>query len=505
MLDREIRAFRIRAFIANIVLPFAVGAVRELFVALFNPRLAGGPSERLAYGLKPLVYVLMILFGLGGYAAVMRTVRPLLDRLRGSGDVAAARKASIALPWIMIAIHGGLWIAGTTGFYALYGFSTPGGVPYGVSLSLSVSWGIAAGVFSALIVESALAPLKRRLAMRDIRAGEKDLFARTRDPLAAASSAAALASAFVHVSDFYLHRTAAGMPDSGGLRYLAFALLAAGWIAYACGLLIASRSELRARLSSLRTQISQFADGQGDLTGRIDLVSFDGAGKVGASVNAFVDRLAAMIIRIKAVSEEEAASAEVLGRSVADNERFLGEFSATIADALDAFAAEKVHIDAADEGASRIAEGTDRNLAAARSQESSLSEAAATVETMIEGVKEVSSTAVLIKDRTDEFSRTMRSLSSTIKELLALQERLAERALSMREGAANITDVAQRINLLSLNASIEAAHAGDRGKGFAGVASARTSKAPRASTSGSATWRKPPERAPPRSSASAPP
>lgn len=71
----------------------------------------------------------------------------------------------------------------------------------------------------------------------------------------------------------------------------------------------------------------------------------------------------------------------------------------------------------------------------------------------------------------DQFKSTFSNVNNNVKNIINYNEQLVENSVKFDPIISAITDVAEQINLLSFNASIEASRTGDIGKGFSVVAS----------------------------------
>ncbi len=112
-------------------------------------------------------------------------------------------------------------------------------------------------------------------------------------------------------------------------------------------------------------------------------------------------------------------------------------------------------------------EGTRQSTAVAAASE----QASTNVETVASAAEELSSSVAEISRQVSQASMVASGAVRQAEETNVKIQGLAEAAQKIGEVVGLITDIAEQTNLLALNATIEAARAGEAGKGFAVVAS----------------------------------
>ena len=200
---------------------------------------------------------------------------------------------------------------------------------------------------------------------------------------------------------------------------------------------------LRSKLQPLSDLVNQAeALGAGDLSVRLNIASHDEIGQLASSFNKMGQALETMVAHIRTAAQEVSGRAQALsglsGGAYEGMEQQSGEIT-SMAGAVEEFSATALTIADNMGNTERLAQG---NAQQTRIGRTSMEEASASLE-QIAG-----------------------SLGSTA----AVIDTLGQRSQEIGGIVSVITSIAEQTNLLALNAAIEAARAGEQGRGFAVVA-----------------------------------
>ncbi|HET7838735.1 MAG TPA: HAMP domain-containing methyl-accepting chemotaxis protein, partial [Rectinemataceae bacterium] len=216
--------------------------------------------------------------------------------------------------------------------------------------------------------------------------------------------------------------------------------------------------------------LKDIAQGEGDLSVRLQIATRDETGELAGYFNDFICKLELAVMRIKAVSRSGAALGDELAANSSQVSAAIIEFGSTLASMADRVATMDRSVESVDGAVRGISEGIVTVGALIARQTEAVAASTAAAQDIIRGVGSLATEAEAKRTVADQLSARAREGETSMARLLEAVKEIGSYAERIAGMVAVINDVAERTNLLAMNAAIEAAHAGDRGRGFAVVA-----------------------------------
>jgi methyl-accepting chemotaxis protein len=198
---------------------------------------------------------------------------------------------------------------------------------------------------------------------------------------------------------------------------------------------------LAQRLNDMTDVIRAIAEGEGNLRQRLDTAKManDETGDMGRWINSFIDNLDAVVGQVIAASNSVGKTNELmLGRS-----------------------------QAATSTSTQVAEAIHRMMIIVETQLGEIQQASLTAEQMKQAMDDV---VLRAREQFEAVQAGTQSIRDVVARSAASVQQLDKRMSEISAFTGLITDITNQTNLLALNAAIEAARAGEHGRGFAVVA-----------------------------------